>query len=60
MPTVITGTNHPIYQGFPIPIFGEWGLPILGSPPFYYYLIGHTKYYISPGSIHYPYWSPFR
>jgi hypothetical protein len=61
MPVVITGTDGVIYQGFPAPLFGEWGLPIMGSPPYNYYLIGKNKYYIRPGAIPvFPYWGPFR
>ncbi|MBM7662907.1 hypothetical protein JOC85_003718 [Bacillus mesophilus] len=63
---VITGMNGVVYQGFPPQTVGAWSQPILGSPPYYYYVIGGNQYNISPESVSgFPYWEgvqtvPFR
>jgi hypothetical protein len=60
MPVIITGLDHVIYQGFTAPTVGAWNMPILGTFPYNYYLIGQTKYNIDPGSISgYPHWELF-
>lgn len=59
MPVIITGTNGPIYLDFPSPTLGAWSLPIMGTHPYNYYLIGGTKYHINPKSIYsHPFWGP--
>ncbi|WP_456276651.1 hypothetical protein [Bacillus sp. AK128] len=54
---VITGMNGVTYHGFPPHSLGAWSQPILGSPPYHYYVVGGTQYNINPESISgFPYW----
>lgn len=48
IPTIITGTNGVIYQGYPPSQFGPWLQHLHGSAPHYYIILGGYKYFIEP------------
>lgn len=50
MHTIITGTNGPMYLGYPPPMFGPWNQPIHPHSV----QLGHTIYHIVPLLFGYP------
>lgn len=46
MYTIITGTDGPLYLGFPSPTFGAWSQIIHYNP--YSYHIGHSIIHMTP------------
>lgn len=47
MPTIITGTNGVIYQGFPRPMYGPW-FQILKGPYPHHIIFGGIPLHLAP------------
>ncbi len=52
MPTIITGTNGPIFLGYPSPMFGPWNQLLHYNPNRFQF--GHNIYYFTPALFGYP------